>query len=591
MAVFQISRIQIRRGKATSGTGIPQLASGEMAWAVDTQELYIGSGSVSEGAPGVGNCRVLTLNDITLTGNILSIGTYGWHYTDPSISTGISAGLPTVRTIQQKLDDFVTSADFGMVGDDVTIDNTVAFQNAINQLFLNSSHPANAQTITGTASRYTLVVLPGVYKITGTIYIPPYAKIQGAGLDKTVFNYAPALGNTTPAFKFVNDTWPFSSPNEKTGVLYSNQPRHIQLSDFTIQTYLGTNTGLELYSVRNSIFRNITIKGGDQTGRQDVLPTNNPTNLGIVLTGFSKDVTCENNQFENINVYHTTVAVFSKQDILNNTFDNCFIWDAQQGFSFGFESLGGNNIGQQYGPRQNSISNSKFYQIKRHAVYIERGEFNTVTDCKMENVGNNNAGPLSPIYPQVFFKSLGNIATNIHSDRADFLANPSNSVQAYIPEVTGNVSFRSPVSYQAVVGQTTSGNILFRLPASTDHLGVPAGAISYNIEYVYRDIANTVGVGNATLPFTRSGNFYITADVYRAKIHYADDYTFAGTDADNSIAQVLTFSAIFLDEQGNLYTGALGQKALTLAVFYVNTLANDSGVLNYSYTFNSYYPT
>jgi hypothetical protein len=107
---------------------------------------------------------------------------------------------------------------------------------------------------------------------------------------------------------------------------------------------------------------------------------------------------------------------------------------------------------------------------------------------------------------------------------------------------------------------------------------------------VYRDISNTVGLGNATLPFTRSGNFYITADVSRAKIDYADDYTFAGTDANNSVAQVLTFSAIFLDGSGNVYTGALGQVASTLAVFYVNTLANDSGAFNYSYTFNSYYP-
>ena len=585
MAVFQISRIQIRRGRATSGTGIPQLASGEMAWAVDTQELYIGSGSVSEGAPGVGNTRVLTLNDITLTGNILSIGTYGWRYTDPSISTGISAGLPTVRTIQQKLDDFVTSADFGMVGDDAT-DNTVAFQNAIDQLFLNSTRPAYNQTSAGTSSRYTLMILPGIYRMTGTIYIPSYAKIQGAGLDKTVFNYVPASG-TAAAFEFVNDTYINPIPGS---ILYSNQPRHIQLSDFTIQTYNGNNTGLELYSVRSSVFRNITIKGGPQAGRQDTLPTNNATNLGIVLKAFSKDVTCENNRFENINIYHTTISVYSKQDILNNTFDNCFIWDAQQGFSFGVGSLGSNNIGQQYGPRQNTISDSKFYQVKQQALIVERGEFNIITDCKMEDVGNNNAGPLSPVYPQVFFKSLGNVATNIHSDRSTVLSNASSSVQMYIPEVTGNVVFNSPVSYQAVVGQTTNGNILFRLPAVTDAFGVPIGAISYNIEYVYRDISNTVGLGNATLPFTRSGNFYITADVSRAKIDYADDYTFAGTDANNSVAQVLTFSAIFLDGSGNVYTGALGQVASTLAVFYVNTLANDSGALNYSYTFNSYYP-
>ena len=64
MAVVSISRIQQRRGKANSGTGLPQLASGEFGWAVDTQELYIGNGSVSEGAPAVGNTRILTQLDI-----------------------------------------------------------------------------------------------------------------------------------------------------------------------------------------------------------------------------------------------------------------------------------------------------------------------------------------------------------------------------------------------------------------------------------------------------------------------------------------------------------------------------------------------
>lgn len=47
MAVVQISKIQVRRGKKNSGSGLPQLASGELGWAVDTQELFIGNGSVS----------------------------------------------------------------------------------------------------------------------------------------------------------------------------------------------------------------------------------------------------------------------------------------------------------------------------------------------------------------------------------------------------------------------------------------------------------------------------------------------------------------------------------------------------------------
>lgn len=584
MAVFQISRIQIRRGKATSGTGIPQLASGEMAWAVDTQELYIGSGSVSEGAPAVGNTRILTLNDIAVSGNILSIGQYSWKFLDSTISTGTSVGLPTVRSIQLKLDDFVTSDDFGMVPDGST-DNTALLQNAINQLYLNTGHPSNAATVSGAVHRYKLLITPGIYNLTGTVYIPSYATIEGVGPDKVIFNFVPATGNTSPAFVFVNDTSTPGTYNTVTNLQFTNQPRYIQLSNFTIQTYNGTNIGLQLDSVRESIFENISIKGGST-----VLNTYNATNIGIKLTALSNVVTCANNKFKNINVHHTTIAVYAKQDIQNNNFDNFYVWDAQQGFSFGVGALGGNNIGQQYGPRQCTVSNSRFYQVRQQALVVERGEFNSIVNCKLENVGNDSGTNLAPMYPQVFFKSLGNSAQNVLSDRSDYLSNPSNTITRFIPEVTGNVDYKSPVSYQVPVGQTTVGNLLVRLPATTDQFGAPTGAISYNIEYVYRDILNTVGQSNATLPFTRSGNFYITADIGRAIIQYADDYTFAGADPANTVAQVLTFTASFLDASGALYTGAPGQVPASIAIYYTNTLTNDAGVLNYSYTANSYCP-
>ena len=63
MAIVQISRIQIRRGQKLTGSGVPQLAGGELGWAVDTRELYIGNGSVSEGSPAVGNSKILTEHD------------------------------------------------------------------------------------------------------------------------------------------------------------------------------------------------------------------------------------------------------------------------------------------------------------------------------------------------------------------------------------------------------------------------------------------------------------------------------------------------------------------------------------------------
>ena len=97
MAVVQISRIQVRRGKKGQ-TNLPQLASGELGWAVDSQELYIGNGSVSEGAPQVGNTKILTTAD-----NIFDIADqYEYRKNDSIIQTGATARTPIRASIQQQ---------------------------------------------------------------------------------------------------------------------------------------------------------------------------------------------------------------------------------------------------------------------------------------------------------------------------------------------------------------------------------------------------------------------------------------------------------------------------------------------------------
>ena len=99
MAVVQISKIQIRRGQKNSSSGVPQLSSAELAWAVDTQELYIGNGSVQEGAPYVGNTKVITEHD-----NILELAnSYRFSSDDPAIT------LSQPRTLLGKVDEIEDS--------------------------------------------------------------------------------------------------------------------------------------------------------------------------------------------------------------------------------------------------------------------------------------------------------------------------------------------------------------------------------------------------------------------------------------------------------------------------------------------------
>ena len=57
MAVIQISRIQHRRGLQAD---LPNLASAELGWSVDTRRLYIGNGTTEEGAPSLGKTEILT---------------------------------------------------------------------------------------------------------------------------------------------------------------------------------------------------------------------------------------------------------------------------------------------------------------------------------------------------------------------------------------------------------------------------------------------------------------------------------------------------------------------------------------------------
>lgn len=175
MAVVQISKIQLRRGKKLT-SGMPQLASGELAWAIDTQELYIGNGAVSEGAPAVGNTKVLTEND-----NILDLfDQYQYKPNDPLMQTGLDVNYPVQRTLQERLDEGrVNAASFGISGVDDTVDQTALIQNAIYSLYLTTSE----------SNQVALEFDPGTYRITGTLYIPSNAYLAGSGKEKTVFDF------------------------------------------------------------------------------------------------------------------------------------------------------------------------------------------------------------------------------------------------------------------------------------------------------------------------------------------------------------------------------------------------------------------
>jgi hypothetical protein len=290
-------------------------------------------------------------------------------------------------------------------------------QRALDQLFLNPSSLASSTDSDGVRARIILDLGPGIYKITDTLYIPSYATLIGAGADKTIISYT----GTGPAIQFVNDSSTIGSPSTIGNTLSNTQPRHIVLKGLTISTDTDDQTGIQLDAVRDSYFDDLVIQG-NWLGNYDV------DSKGISMQAVSELVTCSNNIFSNIAIRGFSHAVYAKQDILNNSFTDCYITNVRQGFVLG-DGANGTTVGQQYGPRETQIVRCKFDDVKRHAVYVDRGTGNTTRDCKLTNVGNDGSGVYFPEYPQIYFGSVGNTSQNDQSDREVALSSLSFTVQ------------------------------------------------------------------------------------------------------------------------------------------------------------------
>lgn len=175
MAIVQISRITQRQGLEQD---LPQpLAGAELGWAVDQRRLFIGNGTLADGAPVVGNTEVLTeFSDIL---GFATTYTYKGDAAGYTVQTGATAGAPVSQSLQSRLDSYAVVTDFGATGDGVT-DDTAAINRALNQLYCRQNN---------TQIRRSLFFPAGTYVITDTINVPTYAKLYGEGSKSSILSF------------------------------------------------------------------------------------------------------------------------------------------------------------------------------------------------------------------------------------------------------------------------------------------------------------------------------------------------------------------------------------------------------------------
>ncbi len=393
MAVVQISKIQVRRGQKNSNSGIPQLSSAEFAWAVDTQELFIGNGSVAEGAPYVGNTKILTEHD-----NILDLAnSYQFANDDNSITFAVS------RTLQNKLDEYVSVTDFGAIGDGST-DCVAAFESAFTELFRNAN----------TNYKKVLLIPNGEYLLTSDLRVPSGVILQGETKHGSILN----IGSNN--IRFITSTG-----LEVIDFNSTNRPSNVYFNNFTILR----NTGqLACTGLTNSVFRDMKFLGEYQLGNS--VPSLSSEAAAIFWANDLFGTRVTDLVFENCDFEKNSISIKCVQSAAfetNIVIDKC-------NFNNNDTAIYISGVAGQSNAWK--ITDSTFEEIARQAFRATNGFDTLIQECTFKNVANGTGTAASPTDVMVYFgESTGNIVSGSKSNRLQNAAlNPStvSSVASYV---------------------------------------------------------------------------------------------------------------------------------------------------------------
>ena len=479
MAITQISRIQHRRGLKEE---LPQLAAGEFGFAVDTQELFIGNGTLAEGAPEVGNTKIITEDD-----NILSsANTYTFvGNTTAAVVTGTDNNSPVSRTLQKKLDDFANVKDFGAVGDGTT-DDTGAVNRAI----------ANLITVETTGKEKRKLYFPGgVYKITGdTIKLYPHIAIQGDGPTSTFIKQTDSTQSSVVETVDLN-----GNTSGAIGTDSAEQPNGIHVEGVCFQNDSNNNV-LAINKARDIHFTNCHFKG-TYTNQDSTAPVINGSSLVTMTT--TAVLQTKHISFLQCKFNNSEYAVNTSDNVEDVTFLSCEFTNLFRAFNLG-EASDGSTTNKTIGPTGFIVHGCRFDDIDSEAV-------------KIHDAGGD---PHGNIFTANSFRDVGEFSddsSDVTAIQFDHAKNISNANFFYRDDLTatvgGSVFDAGPVEHAVTLAdnQTSAANV-------TDP--VSSAAVRFDLQRVHNIIIDYIikrGTSRRTGTMTIAGT--------GAGIELSDDFT------------------------------------------------------------------
>ena len=510
MAVIQISKMQVRRGQ-TAQTNFPQLSSGEFGWSIDQQQLFIGNGSVAEGAPAVGNTEIITAKNFNIFALQGQVYTYGSTF-------GIEDGDPRVvnRSVVAKLDDIVSLNDFGGIGNGVAYE-TLTIQNAIDY---------------ASTEKKPLILPEGEFVITGTVYIPSYTELRGAGPGKTIIRN----DSTATVFQTI----------DKEGRLFDDMqndqssPNNVRINGITFISGL-TNAQpiMRIDGLSDSIIEQCELVGNIATATSTSTLAD-----AIVLRSVgdqTDNITVRNCKFDSLGAAIVSDYSISNINISENKFDTL-----DEGIMLGKTLLPGIDP-----PMHVRISNNTFSRVNYQAIYAGSTSTAFATDINSKNnyfsdVGNLSRGD-APEFQHtevIRFGSYGNNSEGDTFERLEQMINISTKGDYIISSNTGTTRAKAIVSGPAVItpkspqvfnfsSGTGRGNPLLGFPLSDFRFGALTSGQTVTVNYtiirsadnlVRRGTLNIIVIGTSatvteeyTFTGTEVGTIFFTAEVLPAR--------------------------------------------------------------------------
>jgi hypothetical protein len=524
LAIVQISQITNRKGLQID---LPQLAGAELGWSTDERRLFIGNGTLAEGAPVVGNTEILTeFSDIIA---FQTNYTYQGDAAGYVVQTGPTPNTPVTQSLQTWLDQIATVKDFGAVGDGVT-DDTAAINRALYQLYCREVNPQ---------IRRSLFFPAGVYRVTQSINIPTYATLYGEGIDNSIICMED--GALTQYVARTADSLQQTGAN--IGSNGATPPQFITITNLGFQN-LDTSTSIFLVeSATNCRFQNVGFVGPLTTANL-ITDLNATTAASFASTS---TLVCKQIVFDGCRFGGTTWGVNTGQQLNGITISNSRFDTLYQGILLGTDGV---VAGGATGFR---IAGNVFDNIYAEGIIFGDVQLNASAYNIFYDVANHYGGITTPFAPVINIESNNNVSIGDMFERTDVFA-----TQYFRIAVNLTTSIAITNSNQIAIGQYVreSGQRLYLLndvssPTAiftVNAINTKAFVVNYTIER---------GSGDAY----RTGALTVSTDGTTSNLTYTDDFT---QNADAGITLTVT------------------QSTNTVTVNYTSTNLGPTGSITYS---------